>query len=91
MTSPARPDGTASEKTVRDLFVRELANILGIEPSAVDPAKNLDDLGLDSTDTIIVVGIIEEQLGIELAPELLLQHRTIDDVIQALKEIGVIV
>jgi thioesterase domain-containing protein/acyl carrier protein len=74
-----------TEEKVRSLLITELAKILRIDRSAIDPARSFDELGLDSTDAVVVVGFIEEKLGIELPPELLLQHRTVDDVLRAWK------
>ena len=51
-------------------------------------AKPFDEYGLDSTDAIIVVGLVEEQIGMELEPELLLRNRTIDEVVNSLKQLG---
>lgn len=81
ITTPASDFRSAE---FRGLLIGELATILKLDPSAIDPDKTFDDLGLDSTDAVVVVGILEERLGIELAPELLLQHRTVNAVIEAL-------
>jgi acyl carrier protein len=69
---------------LREILIEELAAILQIEKSRVDTAKTFDEYGLDSTDAVILVGVIEERVQTELDPELLLQYRTIDSAIDAL-------
>lgn len=69
---------------LRAVLVEELAAILQISQSDVDTARPFDEYGLDSTDAVIVVGVIEERLQTELDPELFLQNRTIDAVVHAL-------
>ena len=73
---------------IRRMLIVELASILQVEETEIDTAKPFDEYGLDSTDAVIVVGLVEERLGIELEPELLLRNRTIDEVIAALMEKG---
>ena len=73
---------------IRKMLMAELAAILQIDESQIDTAKPFDEYGLDSTDAIIVVGLVEEQIGMELEPELLLRNRTIDEVVNSLKQLG---
>jgi acyl carrier protein len=78
----------ASADAIRRMLIGELAAILQIDESQVDTAKPFDEYGLDSTDAIIVVGLVEEQLQIELEPELLIRNRTVDEVVNSLKRLG---
>lgn len=70
------------------MLIAELASILQVDASEIDPAKPFDEYGLDSTDAVVVVGLVEERMGIELEPELLLRNRSIDEVIAALLREG---
>lgn len=79
-----------TEAGLRRLLAEELAAFLAIDPATVDCAKPFDEYGLDSTDAVVLVGILEEQLGTELEPELLLQNGSIDEVLQSLKARGTI-
>ena len=63
-----------------------LAEHLALPTGAIDPRKNFDEMGLDSIDGVLLSGALSERLNIDLAPELFLQHRTIEDVIQHLLE-----
>jgi acyl carrier protein len=77
-----------SADAIRKMLIAELAAVLQIEGSQIDTSKPFDEYGLDSTDAIIVVGLVEEQIGMELEPELLLRNRTIDEVVNSLKHLG---
>lgn len=86
LTQSAEP--LASADAIRRMLIRELAAILQIDESQIDTSKPFDEYGLDSTDAIIVVGLVEEQIGMDLEPELLLQNRTVDEVVNSLKRLG---
>lgn len=73
-----------NEQELCELLASELASILSLDRTMIDPSKTFDEYGLDSTDAVVVVGLVEERLGIDLPPELLLQNRTIDEVIRAI-------
>ena len=80
----------ASATEIRDLLVAELATILQLQESEISTSKTFDEYGLDSMDAVIVVGLVEERLDMELEPELLLRNRSIDEVVNALKELGIV-
>jgi acyl carrier protein len=69
---------------LREVLIEEFAAALAVDQAEVDPTKNFDEFGLDSTDAVILVGVIEDRLQMELNPELLLEHRTIEAVVQAM-------
>jgi len=77
-----------SADAIRKMLIGELAAILQIDESQVDTSKPFDEYGLDSTDAIIVVGLVEEQIQMELEPELLIRNRTIDEVVNSLQQLG---
>lgn len=80
----------ASAEEIRDLLVSELATILHLEKANISTSRTFDQYGLDSMDAVVVVGLVEERLGVELEPELLLRNRSIDEVVNALKELGIV-
>ena len=77
-----------SAEFIRKMLIVELAAVLRIEESQIDTSKPFDEYGLDSTDAIIVVGTVEERIQMELEPELLIRNRTIEEVINSLKQLG---
>ena len=46
-------------------------------PERVDPTVEVDRLGLDSATAVALIMSLEEELGIELMPELLFEYPTI--------------
>jgi acyl carrier protein len=77
-----------SADEIRRLLIAELASVLKVDQSKIDTAMLFDEYGLDSTDAVILVGLVEERLQIELEPELLLRNRSIDEVIRTLQQQG---
>jgi acyl carrier protein len=77
-----------STQEIRSLLIAELAMVLRVDESAIETSKLFDEYGLDSTDAVILVGLVEERLQIELEPELLLRNRSIDEVIRTLQQQG---
>ena len=58
----------------------------GIEPSEVEPSKNLiDDLDLDSIDLVDLAVSLEEERGIKLDEEELKSVRTVGDAVDAVR------
>src|ERR1700730_15113432 len=72
------------EPALRGLLAGQLAGMLGARHMEVDPAKSFDEYGLDSIDAVIATEHIGEQLGIELPPEFMLYHRSVNALVGAL-------
>lgn len=70
-----------TSKEIRQWLIREIAILLHQDEGTIESTKDFDEYGLDSTDAVIVAGLLEERLAIELDPELLLRHRSVDDVV----------
>lgn len=75
-----------SADAIRRLLIKELAAMLNTGEAEIDTEKDFDDYGLDSTDAVIIAGLLEEQLAIELDPELLLRNRTVDQVTEWIEQ-----
>lgn len=54
-----------------------LAEILNTTPEKIDPSLDMDSLGLDSTVAVAYIMSLEEQVGVELMPELLFDFPTV--------------
>ena len=65
-----------------------LAAHLRVADDAIDAGKHFDEMGMDSIDGVLLSGALSERLNSDLAPELFLQHRTINDVVRHLLEIS---
>lgn len=74
--------GRAEE--LRAVCVEELSRILNMNPAEFDGLRSFDDYGLDSIDALVALGAISDRLGLDLPPELLFVHRTLDAAVQAM-------
>ena len=63
---------------ISDWLRRHIAQILGHDPSSVDPTVTFDRLGLDSLALLGVIGDLATELGIQIETSLLFDHPTIE-------------
>jgi acyl carrier protein len=71
------------EQRVKDLVISQL----GVEASKVNNDSSfIDDLGADSLDTVELVMAFEEEFELEISDEDALKMRTVQDVINYLKD-----
>jgi acyl carrier protein len=68
-----------SEPAIRDWCVSYLARMLDLQGHQIDPDATFARLGLDSANSLYLLVELEEWLGVELAPDLLSEYRTISD------------
>ena len=73
-----------NETFLRETIISELAIMTGRNASEINSDQTFDEYGLDSTDAVLAAGMLEERLGVELPPELLLQNDTVGKVVAAL-------
>ena len=66
-----------SEAAIRDWCVKYLARTLELPEQTVDPDVKFARLGLDSANSVFLIVELEEWLGIELTPDLILEYPTI--------------
>jgi acyl carrier protein len=67
------PDSEA----IQQWSIEYIAGKLDVPASQLDPAADVDSLGLDSTTAVAYIMSLEEWLGIELTPELLFEYPSI--------------
>lgn len=72
------------ETQLRAWLVKYLAETLDISPTAIFGSSRFDRLGVDSTTAVALSGDLSELLDRDLAPTLLYDHPTLDDLIAAL-------
>jgi acyl carrier protein len=73
MTQEAHPGSEA----IQEWSIAHIAKLLDVPPEKINPAVDIDALGLDSTTAVAYMMSLEEWLGIELMPELLFDYTTI--------------
>ncbi len=64
-------------KDISDLCVRIVAGILERRPEEIDPATRFTRLGLDSAMSVQLVVTLEQELDLQLLPDLVAEHPTI--------------
>ena len=79
------PPSQWDDAALRSLLIDQLATMLKVDPSTLDPTKSFDAYGLDSIDAVIATGWLSDQLGVDLPPEFLFRHTSVDRVVRALR------
>jgi thioesterase domain-containing protein/acyl carrier protein len=69
---------------LQTLLMNQFAKLLKVHSEALDSSKSFDEYGLDSIDAVITTGWLGDQLGIDLPPEFLFRHNSVDKVVRAL-------
>jgi acyl carrier protein len=71
------------EERVKDLVIKQL----GVDPDKVNiDSSFIDDLGADSLDTVELVMAFEEEFDMEISDEDAMKMRTVQDVINYLRD-----
>lgn len=84
------PEKTLDESEVRAWATNHLAEFLGRSPDEIEPHLPLQSLGLDSVDTVLIGGALEERFDVEIDATLFLRNDSIDAIIVDLKRSGLI-
>jgi acyl carrier protein len=63
---------------------------LDLRPEDFSADASFDSYGLDSAELVIMAGIMEEQFGIEVEPEIMFETPTVTGVLDALVARGVL-
>lgn len=71
-----------TDKTALRSWTRNyLSELLHIPPEDIDLDQGLGELGLDSADSILLSGEMEQQFGIELEPSMFLEADTLREML----------
>ena len=81
-TGSSQPSPTVDN--IQNWLTAYLANLLEIDPSAIDVTTPFERYGLDSAAVVSLAGDLEEWLGTELDITLLYDHPTIAELSQHL-------
>lgn len=88
--SNSKPETMNAVDTIQGWLVNQIAKQLGINPQTIKVTEPLTRYGLDSIDSVTIVGDMEDWLGAELPSTLLWDYPTIDKAAKYLvDEIGV--
>ncbi|MBD2292679.1 acyl carrier protein [Anabaena sphaerica FACHB-251] len=76
--SNSKPDTMNSIDTIQGWLVNQIAKQLGIKAETIKVTEPLTRYGLDSIDSVTIVGDMEDWLGAELPSTLLWDYPTIE-------------
>ena len=77
-----------SSEGLRTLLIAEIAAILNLEQAEIDPTKDFDEYGLDSVAAVVLLNAVEELIGMELEPEIVMRRRTINEIVETLANVA---
>jgi acyl carrier protein len=80
---------SVSAEEIRALLIAEVALILKLEQAEIDPSKEFDEYGLDSVAGVVLLNAVEESIGRELEPEIVMRGRCINEIVDTLAKIEV--
>jgi acyl carrier protein len=83
-------DATAKEDfqtALRGWLVTNIAEVLEIEPASIDVTRNLDELGLDSLQSVCLAGDLEAWLGLEIPATAIWDYPTIESLCEYLTRV----
>ena len=62
---------------VREMVLQSVAGLAGVEPATITDETNLESLGLDSSDAVVLAMEVEELTGVEIEVGLFLRCATV--------------
>jgi acyl carrier protein len=62
---------------VREMVFRSVAGLAGVAPASITEETNLESLGLDSSDAVVLAMEVEELTGLEIEVGLFLRCATV--------------
>jgi acyl carrier protein len=73
----ARAGGVPSAATIEAWLIEKVAELLAFQPGDIDAEKELSVYGLSSMTGVMLIGDIEDWLGIKLEPTVAWEHPTV--------------
>lgn len=71
------------EPKLRGWLVNYISTVLDRQGDAIPTDQTFDTYGFDSVELVLMMGVLEEELGIEVDPALLFEHPSIDALAKA--------
>ena len=76
--------------TVRAWLVKYITEAVDIPVTPFPAGDTFDSYGFDSTETVIMAGVMEEEFGIELEPALFFENPSVDGLVESLAKAGLL-
>jgi len=78
------------ETAVTSWVVSYLADFLDVDAKTITADVNFDELGLDSVDSVIVGGALEEAFDVEIDATLFLRNSNLTELVSDLRVHGIV-
>lgn len=75
---------------LRDWLIRYIRSVLDLPEGDFPTSESFDSFGLDSSETVIMAGVMEEEFGLQLDPAMLFEHSSIDKLVAEFAARGLI-
>ena len=72
---------------IQNWLIEQFAQQLDIDSDDIDIEESFDNYGLDSSQTLVLLGRLEKWLGKELSPVLIFNYPNISDLTKRLAEL----
>ncbi len=71
------------EPTLRGWLIKYITTVLDRADDGVPTDQAFDTYGFDSVELVLMIGVMDEELGIEVDPAMLFEHPSIDALARA--------
>jgi len=75
---------TPTLSDIQDFLLERIAKFTNTEVSQLGPESVLVDLGLQSTDAVILSGQVEDEFQTDISPSMIFEHETLGSFAQAI-------
>lgn len=76
----------SKQTEIQQWIVAYVAKLMGVEASQIDPKQSFDQIGLNSSAAVALIGDLEEHLDFDISPSLLFESENIEEVAQSISE-----
>jgi acyl carrier protein len=76
--------------TVQAWLIKYITQAVDVPVTPFPTGDAFDSYGFDSTETVIMAGVMEEEFGIELEPALFFENPSVDGLVESLAKAGLI-
>lgn len=70
-----------------ELLREKIADHVKIEVNDLDPARDLDEIGLSSLEAVIISGELEDEFEMEIDPMIMFENKTINEVAEKIMQL----
>ena len=81
-------DAPISAEALRAWMAEYISSVLGIDREKVEASAQFETYGLDSAEAVIMAGVMEEEFGKEIDPNLFFDEPSIDGVVRSFQAAG---